>query len=75
MLIFQRRDAEEEAAAVAPADAPADAPPADVFGLGERLNTKLAEEKIAWTAKLGNYSCILQELKIVDKVKFTKLYF
>ena len=62
MLIFQRRQAEEVA--------PADAPQPDLYGLGERLNTKLTEEKAAMAAKLGNYSCILQELKVVDKVEF-----
>ena len=40
----------------------------EVKGLGERLNAKLTQEKAAFSAKLSNFSCVLQELNIVDKV-------
>lgn len=50
-------DKEEEQAIAAP----------DIYDLGDRLTSKLADQKAAFAAKLGNYSCILQELKIVDK--------
>jgi hypothetical protein len=57
-FVVQRRDEEEEGVTAQP----------ELFGLGDRLNTKLTQEKAGLASKLSNYSCILQELKIVDKV-------
>jgi hypothetical protein len=40
-----------------------------VFDLGERLNAKLMEKKEDFTSKVGNITCILQELGIFDADK------
>lgn len=67
-----RRDDEEVADVEVPEEAAAADVAAETFdpevrGLGERLNEKLTQEKAAFAAKLGNFSCVLQELKVVDK--------
>jgi len=38
----------------------------DVFELGDRLTEKLKQETVKMQAKLGNASCILQEMGIID---------
>merc|ERR1711902_170418 len=38
----------------------------DVFELGDRLTEKLKQETVKYQAKLGNASCVLQELGIID---------
>jgi len=38
----------------------------DVFELGDRLTEKLKQETVKMQAKLGNASCVLQELGIID---------
>jgi len=38
----------------------------DVFELGDRLTEKLKQETVKIQAKLGNASCVLQELGIID---------
>lgn len=38
----------------------------DLFDLGDRLTQKLNEQKKEFALKLSNYSCILQDLNIVD---------
>jgi hypothetical protein len=63
-LDSQRRDEEE----VKLEDEAEKTPEPELYGLGDRLNVKLTEEKKALAAKLSNYSCILQELNVVDKV-------
>merc|ERR1712141_939839 len=39
----------------------------DVFELGDRLTEKLKQETVKMQAKLGNASCVLQELGIIDQ--------
>merc|ERR1712077_186045 len=39
----------------------------DVFELGDRLTEKLKHETVKMQAKLGNASCVLQELGIIDQ--------
>merc|ERR1711996_30251 len=39
----------------------------DVFELGDRLTEKLKAETATMQAKLGNASCVLQELGIIDQ--------
>merc|ERR1711944_139793 len=39
----------------------------DVFELGDRLTEKLKAETAKMQAKLGNASCVLQELGIIDQ--------
>lgn len=38
----------------------------DVFELGDRLTEKLKQETVKMQAKLGNASCVMQELGIID---------
>lgn len=38
-----------------------------MYELGDRLAEKLMEQKIEMQYKMGNWSCVLQELKMVDK--------
>ena len=38
-----------------------------MYELGDRLSEKLMEQKAEMTAKLGNWSCVLRELRIVDQ--------
>merc|ERR1712141_695902 len=39
----------------------------DLFELGDRLTDKLKQETEEWQAKLGNASCVLKELDIIDQ--------
>merc|ERR1719361_1077772 len=39
----------------------------DLFELGDRLTEKLKEETVEMQAKLGNASCVLKELDIIDQ--------
>merc|ERR1711945_16290 len=39
----------------------------DLFELGDRLTDKLKQETEEWQAKLGNASCVLKELNIIDQ--------
>merc|ERR1719351_746933 len=39
----------------------------DLFELGDRLTEKLQQETEKWQAKLGNASCVLKELDIIDQ--------
>merc|ERR1712117_784117 len=39
----------------------------DLFELGDRLTDKLSQETEEWQAKLGNASCVLKELDIIDQ--------
>merc|ERR1712223_1335228 len=39
----------------------------DLFELGDRLTDKLKQETEEWQAKLGNASCVLEELDIIDQ--------
>merc|ERR1712223_788947 len=41
----------------------------DLFELGDRLTDKLKQETEEWQAKLGNASCVLKELDIIDQTK------
>jgi len=38
----------------------------DLYELGDRLSEKLMEQKEEMKAKMGNWSCVMKELKIVD---------
>ena len=65
-LFLQRRedegDVEEDAGEAGEALSP------EFKGLGDRLNAKIAQEKAEFSSKMSNFSCVLQELKVVDKV-------
>ena len=39
----------------------------DLYELGDRLSEKLMEQKEEMMAKMGNWTCVLRELKMVDK--------
>lgn len=39
----------------------------DLYELGDRLSEKLMEQKEDMLAKMGNWTCVLRELKMVDK--------
>jgi len=39
----------------------------DLYELGDRLSGKLMEQKAEMNAKMGNWTCILRELRMVDK--------
>merc|ERR1711934_563185 len=41
----------------------------DIYELGDRLTEKLKAEQVAMQHKLGNASCVMQELGMVDSVK------
>ena len=39
----------------------------DLYELGDRLSEKLMEQREEMIAKMGNWTCVLRELKMVDK--------
>merc|ERR1712002_857933 len=39
----------------------------DLYELGDRLSGKLMEQKEETMEKMGNWTCVLQNLKMVDK--------